>query len=179
MRQRGWHPVLAAAAQAVVAVLCLVAGRSARAVGDSRPVWRVAAAMLLLLAMNSLCAFDLVFIELMRGIARTAGWYESRRGLQIAALVALGAAGVAAWSLWRQRPAPLALAVGAAPAARWGLAGLAVLATLTVLRVVSLHGADDILNARLAGLTVGRLINALGLTLVATGAWQEIRTPRP
>lgn len=173
VRQSGWHPVAAAAAQAAVALLCLTARHSARRHGEASPAWTVIAAALLLLAMNTLFAFDLLFIEWLRGIARASGWYDARRGLQAMALVAVGSAGVATWGPLRQR---LALA---APVSPWLLTGLAVLAALATLRLVSLHRTDELINTRLAGLTLGRLVDALGLGLVASGAWRELRSARP
>jgi hypothetical protein len=169
VRQSGWHPVVAAAAYAAVALLCLAARRSAHTCGaHSRPWTAVAAAALLLFAMNTLFAFDLLFVELMRCVSRASAWYEARRGVQILVLVAAAAAGLASWGALLHR-LPLA-----APSDRWLLAGVSVLAGLAVLRAVSLHATDELINARLAGLTVGRLLDALGLGLVATGAWCEL-----
>lgn len=169
VRQPGWHPVAAAAADAAVALLCLAAGRSAHTGGAHSPAWTVAAAALLLLALNTLFAFDLLFVELLRGVARASGWYAARRAVQTGALVVGAAAGLATWGALRHR---LALA---APVDNCLPAGLALLASVAVLRAVSLHATDELLATRLAGLTLGRLIDALGLGLVATGAGCELR----
>lgn len=176
VRQSGWQPVAVAAAQAAVALLCLTARRCARRKGEASPAWTTATATLLLLAMNTLFAFDLLFIEWMRGVARASGWYDTRRGLQALALVSVGVAAVAAWGPLRHR---LALA---APVSPWLLTGLAGLAALATLRLVSLHATDELIHTRLAGLTLGRLVDALGLGLVASGAWRglrELRIARP
>ncbi len=172
VRHSGWHPVLAAAAHVAIALLCLAAGRSARCADDASPIWSIAAAVLLLLAMNTLFAFDLLLIALVRDVARTSGWYEGRRELQAMALGVAAAAGVAAWVYWRQR---LRLV---APVSRSVPAGLALLAGLAALRFVSLHATDELISNRLAGLTVGRLIEVLGLGLMATGIWRELHTAR-
>ena len=171
VRQSGWHPVVAAAATAAISLLCLAAGRSAHAAGHAGVIWFMAVATLLLLALNTLFTFDLLVVGLMRGVARATGWYEARRDVQALALVAIGTAGLATWGALRHRR------VLAAPATRWLLTGLAVLAGLATLRAVSLHATDGLLNTRLAGLTVGRLSEALGLGLMATGAWCELRGP--
>lgn len=171
VRQSGWHPVAAAAAMAAIALLCLAAGRSARAAGHPSLIWFMAVAALLLLALNTLFTFDLLVVGLMRGVARASGWYEARRDVQTVSLVAIGTVGLATWGALCHRR------VLAAPATRWLLTGLAVLAGLATLRAVSLHATDELLNTRLAGLTVGRLSEALGLGLMATGAWCELRDP--
>ena len=83
--------------------------------------------------------------------------------------VAIGLAAVAVWTLKRHSHA------SAAPGTPWLLAGLAVLGCLATLRVVSLHATDELINSRLAGLSLGRLIDAVGLGLVAAGAWRGLR----
>jgi hypothetical protein len=171
VRQSGWHPMVAAAATAAIALLCLAAGRSARAAGHASVIWFMAVATLVLLALNTLFTFDLLVVGLMRGVARASGWYEARGEVQAVALVAIGTAGLATWGALRHRR------VLAVPATRWLLTGLAVLAGLATLRAVSLHATDELLNTRLAGLTLGRLVDALGLGLMATGAWCELRDP--
>lgn len=168
----GWHPVAAATAQAAVALLCLTARDHGRRHGEASPAWTMAAAALLLLAINTLLAFDLLFVVWMRGVARALGWYEARRGLQVLALVAIGMAAVAAWKplrLWLAQAEPVSPRL---------LAGLALLLALAALRLVSLHATDVFINTTLAGLTLGRLVEALGLGLVASGAWQRLREPR-
>ncbi len=168
-RLSGWHPVAAAIAHAAVALLCLTAGHSARASGTPDPVWPIAAGALLLLAVNTLFALDLLGIEVLRGVARASGWYAARREVQAVVLVAIGLAAVAVWTLTRHWRAP------AAPGTPWLLAGLAVLVGLATLRLVSLHATDELINSRLAGLSLGRLVDALGLGLVAAGAWSGPR----
>lgn len=156
-------------AHASVALLCLAAGQSARAGGRPVPIWRIAAGALLLLAVNTLFALDLLGIEVLRGVARASGWYAARREVQVVALVATGMAVMAAWTHtrhWR---------VSVAPGTPWLAAGLAVLAGLATLRLVSLHATDELINSRLAGLSLGRLVDALGLGLVAAGAWRGLR----
>jgi len=169
VRLSGWHPVATAMAHAALALLCLAAGRSARASGTPNPTWPIAAGALLLLAVNTLFALDLLGIEVLRGVARASGWYAARREVQAVVLVAIGLAAVAVWTITRHRPA------SAAPGTPWLMAGLAVLSGLATLRLVSLHATDELINSRLAGLSLGRLVDALGLGLVAAGAWRGLR----
>jgi len=182
VRLSGWHPVVAAVAHASVALLCVAAGQSARAGGAPGPFWPIVGGALLLLAVNTLFAFELLSIEVLRSVARTSGWYAARRDVQAVALVAIGTAAMAAlavWTLMRHPRAATAPGTQRSLASFAGLAGLALLAGLATLRMVSLHATDELINSRLAGLSLGRLIEALGLGLLAARAWSELRAASP
>ena len=60
-------------------------------------------------------------------------------------------------------------------AGRWGLIGLLLLAATNVLRFFSHHDTDGLLHARRAAVSVGRLIEALGLGMTACGALRSLR----
>lgn len=171
VRLSGWHPVLAATAHAAVALMCLAAGRSARAGGRPNPTWPIAAGAMLLLAVNTLFALDLLGIEVLRGVARASGWYAARREVQVVALVATGMVAVAIWTHTRHRRA------STTPGTPWLVAGLGVLVGLATLHAVSLHATDELINSRLVGLSLGLLVDALGLGLMAASAWCELRDP--
>jgi len=124
-----------------------------RGLQRAETAWLGAGAALWLLALTQVTHLDLVATSALRSAASHEGWYVLRRPAQAVALGA-GALGlfIAARSL-RSQPV---LAVG-----------LGICLLLGWARVVSLHQVDEILNARMAGLSTGRWIDAGGLMLVA------------
>lgn len=179
VRRTGGNPMTVAAAQSATAVLCLLAGRAGRNAGAREaavgPWWTPAGAALLLLALNTLFSLDLLLVELLRGVARGAGWYEARRSLQVAALLVLAGAGLLAWARWARWAA---LRVRPTPGQHALFTGLALLAGVAALRAVSLHATDEWLATRLAGLSLGRGLEALGLGLAAFAAVRALRAVR-
>lgn len=173
----GWHPWAVAALQVTVAGLCFAVARQA----VQARVWRRSALLLLLLSVSTLFALDVLAVELARVAARQAGWYGARRTLQMAVLGALALAAVwaisaAALEAPKPRRAALRTWPGAVPFApvneRWVEFGMALLLTLALLRFVSLHATDAWLGLRWAGLSLGRVLEGVGLGLVGLrAAW--------
>ena len=169
LRQAGWHPVLVAAVQAATGLLCLAIGRAGHAADGASLVWHASAVALLLLALNTLFALDLLAVQVLRHLAHLQGWRGGRRRIQALVLVLLGVSALVATLRLAQR---VDLFVGAL---RWLVPGVALLLTVAALRAVSLHGTDALLQVRLAGISAGRLLDALGLTLVAIGIATALR----
>lgn len=169
VRHAGWHPALVAVAQATAGLLCLAIGRAGQAAVGAVLVWQAAAAALLLLALNTLFALDLLAVQVLRNLALLQGWHDHRRQLQVLVLAGLGLLALqAALHLGRQLD-------WRADGLRWLVPGLVVLVVLAVLRGVSLHGTDAVLHGRIAGVSIGRLLDALGLALVAAGVASALR----
>lgn len=147
----------------VVLALALLAARAAVEAAESPRGWRLLAALHGALALDGVLQLHVPWVQLLRHAALIAGHYEARRGLQVLALlcgIALALAALA-WLKARLREDWPALA----PL----VAGSALLLTLTALRWVSFHGSDQLLALRLAGLSLGRGLELLGL-LLAIGA---------
>lgn len=169
VRHGSWHLPVLAAAYAGVGLSCVAIGQSARRAGATGTGWLAIGAVLSSLSVMSLFALDQLLLLLARDVARQQGWYETRRVWQAAAIVVLVAAAwvVAAWRKVR-------LTDGES-ACRWAACGVGAILAVTALRIVSLHACDAVLQARLAGVSVGRLVELLGLCCVVAGARWQLR----
>lgn len=162
-----------------IGIVCLFAdifGESVEespAMGTSTGLWRWHTVLLWLMATSSLVQGDMLFVIWMREVLQTAGWYDARRPLQAAALVALMTVSTVAikkmlpinlWAQPERRPMADKLA----------MSGMALLLLVLSLRFVSLHYTDAMLNLRLAGPSLGRWLEMAGLVLVGAGAFWRL-----
>ena len=108
-------------------------------------VWILLSGLYLILAANALVQGDAMFIQWLRPIFKAHRWYEYRRLLQLAFLTTAGLA-LALWLLCRPWPEPEISREVCARALLWS----AVIGAfgLYVLRFVSFHYTDLVLNAR-------------------------------
>ncbi len=164
----GWHQVLVMLAYGVVACLCLVRATIARQGGGTAHSWPVVAFVLGLLGANTMLQADLFTTAFVRAMFQSQGWYAARRAVQYPALLVLVlvlVAVVVVSALRRTRAA-----VGPRDMAALGLASLLL---LLVARMVSAHGTDALLNLRTSGISAARLLEFVGLALVAIGALRD------
>jgi hypothetical protein len=162
----------AALLYALAAATGLAAARRDSGSALDRRVWQAATLMLALLSVNCLVHADRAVVLSLREVAHDGGWYAQRRPLQWTTLgVLLGVAGFALPALvrfTRKRVSPGLYLV---------IAGLCLQATLLALRLVSLHHTDFVLDFRLAGLSLGRWVEALALGLVMVSALGALAGP--
>lgn len=162
---------MAAAGLYALAGLALCArGLATRRDDPARGWWFEVAGVLGLLGANVALRPDLLTLAVLRHLARIDGWYVDRRGWQLVALGLLGIAGAAALRRWRT---PLATAWQRAPSI---VLGVGLLGVIALLRAVSHHATDLVFDARVSGVTVGRLLELCSLALAAGGA---VCGPRP
>ena len=108
---------------------------------------------------------DLTLGEWLRQGLRDLGWYPLRRPLQAAALM------FSVWLGWLVLTD--VLPANASGPLLASVAGTALLLFVGWGRLLSWHSLDAILNARWAGISAGRWLEAMGLLLVAAFAtWQ-------
>lgn len=124
---------------------------------SSRWLWTLAAAYLILLAINKQLDLQTFLTQTGRCIARAQGWYAQRRGMQQLATYAIfAAAAVAGLTL-----------IGTA---RRGnglmIAGLGLLTTFVALRILSAHHMDALLRTPLFGLGLARVIELSSLLVI-------------
>ena len=179
------HSVLVAFLFVAVGALCLLAdifGDSVEVspalglgMGMGTGLWRWHTVLLWLMATNSLIQGDVLFVIWMREVSQAGGWYDLRRPLQVATLVALMTVSAVAFktmsptSLWAQ-------AERLPMADKLAMSGMALLLLVLSLRFVSLHYTDQVINLRLAGPSLGRWLEMAGLVLVGSGAfWRLVR----
>ncbi len=156
----------AALLYAVAAATGLVAARWESGSTPDRRLWQAATLLLALLSVNSLVHADRAVVLALREVAYGGGWYAKRRPLQWTTLgLLLSVAGFALPALIRFTRKSVS------PAQYPVVAGLCLQATLLALRLVSLHHTDLLLDFRLAGLSLGRWLEALALSLVMVSAF--------
>jgi len=120
-------------------------------------------------------SFDLHFkfsrsmLASLREVARSSGWYEYRRAVQLTGiLIALAISSFASWKLLRRSanlaPGYKTLALGA----------IALIAFVTV-REFSLHQVDDVMGFQIASLSIGRIGEAVLLLAMSTGVIRWMR----
>lgn len=141
-----------------------LSGYHAQGVNESATalVWRGCGLALLGLALCSVLAsafaWDSTGLQQLRSQLKASGWYGWRRPLQVAGLLLLLV--LCGWLLRRLALLPLARAVRVCA---WACVGLWLVWTN---RMLSLHWVDALMHAPLAGVGLGRWVEALGLGLV-------------
>jgi len=168
----GWLHLLLLAAYFGAAWLCFVNAHiasQARHSMENPAVWYVAAAVLCVLGVNAMLQLDVLLTATMRAVARLDGWYAQRRVLQYQGLGGLALLVLLSWN--RLRAAYVAAARDAAPVAL----GLSLVLLLLLLRTVSAHGTDAVLNLDVLGYSLGRWLELGALGLVLLGSLRGLR----
>jgi hypothetical protein len=156
--------VLLAGAYVAAGLTCLVVGgyeRRAQRVERSWPAfWVVCAAVLGGVGVARAGKLEAAISRAGRARARAEGWYAGRHHLQVDVIAALAIcwASVVVIAVWRTRPShryclPVAIAV------------LSLLSFLVV-RLVSLHQVDRVLDHRVHGVRAGSLVELAGTAVV-------------
>jgi hypothetical protein len=169
MRQSSWYHAFIAAAYLGAAWLVFLNGYIARQARQAHLIWYLAAAAMFVLGVNTVLHGDVLVTHVLRALAKLQGWYGGRRALQY---LMLGAAALAVLSAARWLRGRFAACDVSSEPVAFGL--LAVL-MLFVVRAVSAHGTDAMLNLRLAGVSLGRLLEFAGVGLVVHGALRCLR----
>lgn len=167
--QVSWHHAFIAAAYLGAAWLCLLNGHIARGCGEAHLGWYLALALLCALGANTVLSGDVFMTHFVRAAVKLHGWYGERRPAQYLALGALALVLVMAsgWLRARLTDVDVASTVVAL--------GLTALLLLFCLRAVSGHATDVVINLRLAGVSVGRLLELAAIGLVLHGALRCLR----
>jgi hypothetical protein len=158
------HTLVVCAAYGTVAWWCHLSANLARTAPQPDPAWRWATWLLLTLGLNVLLQGDVLFVLLMRSIAKSQGWYEHRRTLQY---LVIGLGSVAAIFVLRAWMHGTDTKSYLNRPAWWGIGALL---GLEFLRIVSAHHTDAVLNLRIAGLSMGRLTELAALVAIVIGA---------
>ena len=156
----GWVTVIAYVAGAY---LCGRAYRRSHQKPERR-AWLLLAVGMLALGLNKQLDLQTALTEAGRSVAVQQGWYEGRRVVQAAFVLAVAAFAllVAAW-LWLQaRRGSVAL--------RRAFIGAVALGAFVVIRAASFHHVDLLLGRSLLGLRLNVLLELGGIAWVAVGA---------
>ncbi|MCU0756718.1 MAG: hypothetical protein MUE46_16660 [Xanthomonadales bacterium] len=152
---------LLALGELLLLALALLAVRAAAEAGRATRGWKLLAALYGLLALDAVLQLHVPWVQLMRHAWLQAGHYEARRSAQVVVLglgLVLALGGIAGLQARLRADWP-----ALAPL----LAGTALLLGVTALRWLSFHATDQLLSWRLAGVSLGRGLELLGLLLAA------------
>lgn len=170
-----WSHGLVASAYGVASWLCFLNVQTEEEAQGSCALWCAATVLLCLLGANVVLQVDVFVTQTFRALARLQGWYGQRRVLQylLISLIALTVLLALNSRLWlsqsfRSRAQTHTGAVSA---------GLLALLMLFAVRLVSAHGTDAVLNVRLLGVSIGRLIELACLAWVMWGALSSLSRP--
>lgn len=168
----GWLATLAYFATAwccrAAALRIKPAYRVTPAARRERRLWRALSALLAALAINKQLDLQSALTELARMLARSGGWYDERRSMQLAFVgaVGIGALAAAALTVWATRRT--------SPPARLALAGATALLGFIGARAASFHHVDVAISQEWLGLRVSSLVELAGIALVfAATRWQQ------
>jgi hypothetical protein len=167
--QLNWHSGIVVLAYVGAAWLCLVNAHISRQNQQAHVFWYLGAATLCLLGVNTVLQADLFVTHLLRAIAKLQGWYAQRRELQYGAVLLLGIIFLLSINWLR------ALLSNTELPSELVAVGLTGLLMLFLTRMVSAHNTDLVLNLRLAGVSVGRLLEFAAIGLVIQGARNCLR----
>lgn len=134
-----------------------------------RQAWLLLCPLYLLASANSLVQGDVLWVEWARGFAHQHHLYEERRAFQLLTLLALAVAAVCIWNGYKRR----ALNWSAHPSVLNSmlLAGGSGTLGLLLLRYVSFHYTDLVLNAHILHHSFASWmeVTSLGLAALASG----------
>lgn len=162
----GWLTVLVYFVTAYLCFRCFD-GLTRRQPPGPKPVrlwWLGLAIALVALGVNKQLDLQSLVTTVGRSMARSQGWYESRRTAQFMFIAGIGVAGVAATVgvLFALRRWLRQL--------RYGIIGFGLLSAFVVIRAASFHHVDELLGAELFGLRFNWLMELGALVLIARGA---------
>ena len=166
-----WMQYGIAGAYLICAWMCVVSGSGAYQAGEKAGGWFLTSFVLRMMSIESILKLNDLLVLLMRGYARAGGWYGERRYWQaivVGGVIALAIL-IVLWLRKRQQE-------------DWHLAGnvvvgMSLLVVLELMRNISLHQVDAVLNYSLgAGIRAERAIEFVGLALVFIGTKQWLRT---
>jgi hypothetical protein len=126
--------------------------------------WIVVASLLFLLAINKPLDFHNLVTEYGRAFARSGGWYQHRRRVQLVFAIAAGAVSLALLLFvgWRLR--------AGGGRYRLALVGLWLMGAYVGLRIVSFHHVDAWFSTRLRGVKLHWIVELAAIAVIAAGA---------
>lgn len=165
----GYKPLAFGLAALVCFLLGTSTGLAQRTPARLRQLWLLLCPLYLLVAANSLVQGDVLWVQWARSFFRAQHFYEERRLLQLLALAVLLLLASKVWQLSQRLQQPQQTRTSVLH--RMLLAGAAGTLALLLLRYVSFHYVDLVLNTFWLHHSVASWVEAasLGLVGVATG----------
>lgn len=137
---------------------------------DDGKIWYISAILLIIIAINLFINGEYTIDWWIRKFAKMNGWYSMRRPIQA---ITLGALLVSCSTIFFYL-FKITSRINPPVACRLVLIGMAQILSLLCLRLVSYHDTDLFLNLQIAGTSMGRWLETLGLVLISVGALRQL-----
>lgn len=164
-----WYHGVVFAIYLGAAWLCVLNGHIAKESREPHSIWFAAALLLCVLGANTVLHGDFILTHVLRSVAKHDGWYGERRRVQY---LVVGVLPVMAWFAAGWLHKRFHAGDDASRSVSWGLAALLV---IVATRAVSAHGTDQVMNLRLGGISIGRLLEFSAIGWVVLGALRRLR----
>ncbi len=164
IEQLGWSAGIVLLAYLVSAWLCFVCAHAASQAGENGRGWHLCCGLLLLLTIESVLQSHVFLLQMLRSLAKAQGWYAERRSGQFYLVAGLGVFALLMLFWLRSRLGEIWS--DCAPA----VFGIGMTAAVFLIRAISFHDTDQIINANIAGFALGRLVEMCGLAMIALSA---------
>jgi hypothetical protein len=162
-----WKQVVMALGYGVAAFMITLAGWAG---GVKKRACFFMGALLTLMSLNALFQINEILLYLARTVAKDSGQYGARRSLQFDVILIGVAVVLVLLARLRNSLRYLWTDYGAVAVGTMALAGL------MLLQSISFHDVDAVLYTRIAGLSVHKLLEAVGVTFTVWGAWRVYRS---
>ena len=164
LRQVSWYQCIVAMAYFGAAWLCFLNAHIAKGALEANFIWYAAVGTLCVLGANTLLHGDVFVTHIFRSAAKLEGWYGQRRLVQYLVIAGLTLmALVAAYWLHSKFTACNVPSESVA-------LGLTALVIVLLVRTVSAHGTDAVMNYHVLGISLGRLFELACIGFVLHGA---------
>ena len=149
----------------------LLAARRAAPRSFDRRFWCVLGVFLVAMGINKQLDLHVLLIDLGRSWAIDHGWYQQRRAIQSAFIIAAGITGILTLA------GAAVVAHRRAAMVRLALLGAVFTAGYVSLRAAAFNHADSFLTTEIAGMRWDWIVEVAGIALIAVAAWRY-GTPR-
>jgi hypothetical protein len=162
-----WKQVVLALGYGLAAYMITVSGWAG---GVKKRACFFMGVLLALMSLNALFQINEILLYLARAVARDSGQYGARRSLQFDVILIGVAVVLVLLARLRNSLRYLWTDYGAVAVGTMALAGL------MLLQSISFHDVDAVLYTRIAGLSVHKLLEAVGVAFTVWGAWRVYRS---
>jgi hypothetical protein len=135
-------------------------------------LWLLLALLMFALGINKQLDLQSLVTELGKAAAHAGGWYEQRRGVQVAFIAIVGLSGMLALAVlwWLTR--------GQLRDFRITLVGLATILCYVVIRAASFHHVDILIRSEVLGVRMNWIFELGGIAIMAGGVVLRLRACR-
>jgi hypothetical protein len=161
----GWVTVVGYFTAAILCGRCFLLGP---AMSKERLFWGLLFIAMFCLGINKQLDLQTWLTLTARKMARSEGWYEQRRFVQVIFIFFVGVAGILSfYGIWKVAEASRKNGLA--------LAGFLFLVTFVIIRAASFHHVDWFLKYDIGGMRMNWIFELTGIALIGAAAWKRSR----